>query len=247
MQHCLISWVITAGLSASVWAAALPEVIELPLDGKALLQHEHVIIARGKDHLSLKFKDGQEHYVENLEVRMLGDDAAKVVIDGGYTATVGGVGKEQDYPMVVRANTLEITVRSVADKPARVESLKINTRKHIYSSYQNLSRKQRQEILLKGVGEQLQSLVDEFIVLSTGRPFAHDVFRRFLRPLKQAALQVQRKPQDAKEAPGLLKAIEDASLLFESDIMSLDGRYEILSRDLLAIKKDLVRKYKLKK
>ena len=245
------------GLVAGQAMAQVPAVIDLKVEGRGFLGNEYIKTLDSNENISFKFNDNRPHYVEQLMITAEGAQRnysfAKVYADGDEVATLGVPGRDPDYPIVIRGNVSEIVLKVQDRSRVKLLGFKIYTDRKVYSSYQGLSRQQRRSYDVDQWGQSVLDLVHEFTILSGGTPFGYDVFTRFLKPLKIAAMKVQasdnardaRSLSTKEKAVILLDAIDDSALLFESDIMLMDVRYDRLALDMMTIKQDIIEKYDL--
>jgi hypothetical protein len=253
--HALL--LVSALLSPAAFAAGVPSVIDLQVEGRQFLGNEYIKTLDANENISFKFHDNRPHYVEQLMISAEGAQRnfsfAKVYADGDEVATLGVPGRDPDYPVIIRGDVSEIVLKVQDRSRVKLLGFKIYTDRKVYSSYQGLSRTQRRSMDVDGWGNSVLDLVHEFTILSAGTPFGYDVFSRFLKPLKIAAMRVQasdnardaRSLSTKEKAVILVDAIEDSSTLFESDIMLMDVRYDRLALDLMTIKQDIIEKYDL--
>jgi hypothetical protein len=178
---------------------------------------------------------------------------AKVYADGDEVATLGVPGRDPDYPIVIRGDVSEIVLKVQDRSRVKILDFKIYTVRKNYSSYTTLERSIRRGYNVDKWGESMLDLVAEFQALSQGMNFGEDVFKKYLKPLKSAALKVQasddardaRSLSTKKKAEALVDAIDAASPLFESDMMLMDSKFDRLGLDLQTIKQDIIEKYDL--
>lgn len=237
--------------------AGLPPVIDLKVEGKKFLGNEYIKTLDSNENITFRFNDGRSHYVEQLMISAEGAQRdysfAKVYADGDEVATLGVPGRDPDYPIVIRGDVSEIVLKVQDRSRVKILDFKIYTVRKNYSSYTTLERSIRRGYNVDKWGESMLDLVAEFQALSQGMNFGDDVFRKYLKPLKQAALKVQasddardaRSLSTKKKAEALVDAIDAASPLFESDIMLMDSKFDRLGLDLQTIKQDIIEKYDL--
>lgn len=237
--------------------AGLPPVIDLKIEGKKFLGNEYIKTLDANENITFKFNDGRSHYVEQLMISAEGAQRdysfAKVYADGDEVATLGVPGRDPDYPIVIRGDVSEIVLKVQDRSRVKILDFKIYTVRKNYSSYTTLERSIRRGYNVDKWGESMLDLVAEFQALSQGMNFGEDVFKKYLKPLKQAALKVQasddardaRSLSTKKKAESLVDAIDAASPLFESDMMLMDTKFDRLGLDLQTIKQDIIEKYDL--
>lgn len=237
--------------------AGLPAVIDLKVEGNKLFGNEYIKTLDSNEAIRFKFQDGRAHYVEQLMITAEGAQRnysfAKVYADGDEVATLGVPGRDPDYPIVIRGDVSEIVLKVQDRSRVKILDFKIYTQRKTYSSYTGLERSVRRGYNCDKWGESILDIVAEFQILSQGSNFGSNVFEKYLKPLKKAALKVQasddardaRSLATKRKAESLVDAIDAAAPLFESDVMLMDSRFDRLGLDLLTIKQDIIEKYDL--
>lgn len=250
-------------LSASLIAlaanalASLPPVIDLKVEGRRLIGNEYIKTLDANEDIVFRFKDGRSHYVEQLMISAEGAQRnysfAKVYADGDEVATLGVPGRDPDYPIVIRGNVSEISLKVQENSRVKILGFKIYTARKNYSSYVGMSRAVRRGYSVDKWGLSILDLVAEFQDLSRDMNLGNNVFENYLKPLKKAAIKVQasddardtRSLSTKEKALVLVDAIDNAIPLFESDLMLMDSRFDRLGLDLQTIKQDIIEKYDL--
>lgn len=237
--------------------AALPPVIDLKIEGDRTIGNDYIKTVSANESISYRFNDGRSHYVEQLFITAEGAQRnysfAKVYADGVEIATLGIPGRDPDYPVVIRGEVSEITLKVQDKSRVRLLGFKIYTERKNYSSYHNLPRTERKSFNAEMWGQKVLDLIHEFQGLSGNTAMGYNAFTKYLKNLKMAAIQVQasdnvhdaRSLSTKKKAEMLVDAIDAAMPLFESDVMVVDQRYDRLALDLQTIKQDIIEKYDL--
>jgi hypothetical protein len=237
--------------------AGLPPVIDLKIEGNKFFGNEYIKTLDSNESIRFKFNDGRSHYVEQLMISAEGAQRnysfAKVYADGDEVATLGVPGRDPDYPVIIRGDVSEIVLKVQDRSRVKILDFKIYTVRKTYSSYTGLDRVVRRSYNCDKWGESILDIVAEFQSLTVGMDIGQNVFERYLKPLKQAALKVQasddaRDPRSLatkKKAESLIDAIDAALPLFESDAILVDSRFNRISLDILTIKQDIIEKYDL--
>ncbi len=246
-------------LTITMNAFAIPSVIDLKAEGRQFLGNEYIRTLNSNQQITFKFADGRSHYVEQIMISAEGAQSqysfAKVYADGDEIATLGVPGRDPDYPIVVRGEVSELVLKVQDNSRVKILGFKIYTDRKVYSSYLGLNREVRKGYNLDKWGESILDLIAEYQFQTQGMGMPSDSFERYLKPLKRVAIRLQasdnardaRSLSTKKKAVELLDAIDDATPLFESDLMLMDQRFDRLGLDLQTIKQDIIEKYDLER
>lgn len=238
-------------------ALAIDPVIDLKVEGRRIFGNKYVKTLDSNEGIAFRFEDGRPHYVEQLFISAEGAQSqysfAKVYADGDEVATLGVPGRDPDYPVVIRGNVSEIMLKVQNNSRVKILGFKIYTQRKNYSSYTGMQRSERKSMTLERWGSSILDLVAEFQSQSEGINFGENVFDKYLKPLKKAAIKVQasddardvRSLSTKKKAQALITAIDNSLPLFEGDYMLMDSRFDSLALDLQTIRQDIIEKYDL--
>jgi hypothetical protein len=244
-------------LSLSTFAQQLPAVIDLKKEGDRFIGNQYIRKIDSNESIVYRFEGGPK-YVEELMISAEGAQRnysfAKVYADGEEIALLGVPGRDPDYPIIVRGDVSEITVKAQNNSKIKILGFKIYTARKNYSSYSSQPMTSRRQFSIEDWGGKTVDLVHEFMINARhDGSFGIEAFNSYLKALKLAGLNVQasenardsRSLSTHKKAEILLDAIDASLPLFESDRVLLDTRYDRLALDLLTIKQDIIEKYDL--
>jgi hypothetical protein len=236
-------------------------IIDLKKEGKEFfgLSNKYLKSISSGEGISFSFQDNRSHYVERILISAIGEQSqfsfVKVYADGEEVATLGVPGRDPDYPIVIRGQVSNITLKAQDNSRVKILDFKLFTERKDYSSYQSIPRKERSRFSLDQWGGKILDLAleVEFLRRVDNKISADDVMK-YVLPMKKMAFKIQasdnvrdsRSLNTKDKAKELVKSIDHALELFESDSFLLDQRYDMLILDLETIKQDIGEKYDIK-
>jgi hypothetical protein len=236
-------------------------MIDLKQEGKEFfgLANKYLKSISSGEGISFSFQDNRPHYVERLLISAIGQQSqfsfVKVYADGEEVATLGVPGRDPDYPIVIRGQVSNITLKAQDNSKVKILDFKIFTDRKEYSSYQGIPRTQRSKFSIENWGGKVLDIALEIENLRRiDTKISIDDVKAYVLPMKKVSfkLQASDNARDARslhtkdKARELVGSIDRALELFESDSFLLDQRYDMLILDLETIKQDIGDKYDIK-
>lgn len=236
-------------------------VIDLKAEGKQFLglSNKYLKSITAGESISFTFQDNRPHYVERLLISAIGQQSefsfVKVYADGEEVATLGVPGRDPDYPIVIRGQVTNITLKAQDNSRVKILDFKLFTERKEYSSYNSIPRTQRSQFSIDQWGGKVLDLAleMEYLRRADTKLTLEDV-KEYVLPLKKTAFKLQasdnardtRSLNTKDKAKELVKAIDKSLELFEQDRFLLDSRYDMIILDLNTIKQDIGDKYDIK-
>ena len=236
-------------------------IIDLKEEGKEFLglSNKYLKSISSGETISFSFRDNRPQYVERLLISALGKQPefsfVKVYADGEEIATLGVPGRDPDYPIVVRGMVTNISLKAEDNSHVKILDFKLFTERKEYSSYQGISSKERSHFSIDQWGGKVLDIALEIEHLRrVDYKITQENVINYVLPMKKVAFKLQasdnvrdtRSLTTKDKARELVKSIDHALELFESDSFLLDQRYDMLILDLETIKADIADKYDLK-
>lgn len=236
-------------------------IIDLKQEGKELfgLTNKYLKSISSGEGISYSFQDNHSHYVERLLISAIGQQSqysfVKVYANGEEVATLGVPGRDPDYPIIIRGQVSNITLKAQDNSKVKILDFKIFTERKEYSSYQNIPRVQRTRFSIDNWGGKVLDIALELENLRRidSKISINDV-KSYILPMKKISFKLQasdnardvRSLNTKDKARELVSSIDTALVLLESDSFLLDQRYDMLILDLETIKQDIGDKYDIK-
>jgi hypothetical protein len=248
-------------LAVPAFADEFGGVIDLKQEGKEFLglSNKYIKSISSGEGISFSFQDNRSHYVERVLISAIGLQSqfsfVKVYADGEEVATLGVPGRDPDYPIVIRGQVSNITLKAQDNSKVKILDFKLFTERKDYSSYQSIPKTSRSRFSIEQWGGKVLDLTLEVEYLrKIDNKLSIDDVQKYVLPLKKIAFKLQasdnardvRSLNTKEKARELVKEIDHALELFESDSFLLDQRYDMLILDLETIKQDIADKYDIK-
>lgn len=233
-------------------------VIDLKKEGKEFfgLSNKYLKSISSGEGISFSFQDSRSHYVERILISAIGEQSqfsfVKVYADGEEVATLGVPGKDPDYPIVIRGQVSNITLKAQDNSKVKILDFKLFTERKDYSSYQSIPRTQRSRYSMEQWGGKVLDIALEIENLRRiDTKITIEDVKTYVLPMKKIAFKLQasdnardtRSLNTKGKARELVKSIDRSLELFESESFLLDQRYDMLILDLETIKQDIGDKY----
>lgn len=251
----------TLAFSFSAFSAELASVIDLKQEGSEFLglTNKYVKSIKNGEQISFSFNDNMPHYVERLMISAIGQQSnysfVKVYADGDEVATLGVPGRDPDYPIVIRGNVSNISLKAQDNSSVKILDFKIFTERKEYVRYVSMPQSSRGALKLSGWGAKVLELALEIEgIRRVDSKISISDMERFVLPMKKLAFKLQassmardsRSLETRTMALEMIKEISKATDFLESDNFMLDQRYDSVSLDLETIKQDISERYDIK-
>lgn len=231
-------------------------VIDLKEEGKQFLGLSNKYTKTISEGQEVKYSFERPQYVERVLISAIGEQRefsfVKVYADGDEVGTLGVPGRDPDYPIVIRGNVSNLTLRAQNNSKVKILDFKIFTERKEYSNYNSIPRTQRSKYSMSDWGGKVLDIALEIEYLrKIDNKISLDDVRNYVLPAKKIAFKLQaadnvrdaRSLNTKEKALELVRAIDSALSLFELDAFLLDARYDMLILDLNTIKQDIGEKY----
>lgn len=231
-------------------------VIDLKDEGKQYLGLSNKYLKTISEGEGVTYTFERTQYVERILISAIGKQRAfsfvKVYADGDEVGTLGVPGKDPDYPIVIRGNVSNITLRAQDNSRIEILDFKIFTERKEYGSYSSIPRTQRAKYSMSDWGGKVLDLALEVEYLRrVDTKLSLEDVKKYILPAKKIAFKLQASDsvRDARslntkdKALELVGSIDTALLLLQQDHFLLDARYDSLILDLNTIKQDIGEKY----
>lgn len=231
-------------------------VIDLKEEGKQFLGLSNKYLKTISQGQGVTYNFERPQYVERILVSAIGEQRdfsfVKVYADGDEVGTLGVPGRDPDYPIIIRGNVTNITLKAQNNSKVKILDFKIFTERKEYSSYNSIPRATRAKYSMSDWGGKVLDLALEVEHLRRiDSKVSLDDVKTYVLPAKKVAFKLQaadsvrdaRSLNTKEKALELVRSIDKALELFELDAFLLDSRYDMIIIDLNTIKQDIGERY----